>query len=151
MLRNRILIYALSLASMCTLADFEALARTSPWVKVDTLGSTTLGRPFVMMTITSPENHARLAELRQIQLKLADPRLIEGPEQLEQQLQQLLELLLEQGRTVAGDEHPGGAGPAGGTGRGVASGGGAFAVLPDSEVRARDERELGAHTLNHEA
>jgi hypothetical protein len=71
---------------------FEALARTSPRVKVDTLGSTTLGRPFVMMTITSPENHARLAELRQIQLKLADPRLIEGPAQLEQ--------LLEQGRTV---------------------------------------------------
>ena len=143
MLRNRILIYALSLASMCTLADFEALARTSPRVKVDTLGSTTLVRPFVMMTITSPENHTRLAEPRQIQLKLADPRLIEGPAQLEQ--------LLEQGRRVAGDEHPGGAGPAGGTRRGVASGGGAFAVLPDSEVRSRDEPELAAHTLNHEA
>ena len=59
-------------------AYYDLLARTSPRVVIDTLGPTTLGEPFVMLTITSPENHARLAELRAIQLKLADPRTIAG-------------------------------------------------------------------------
>ena len=74
------------------LGYYEALARTSPRVKLDTLGTTTLGRPFVMLTVTSPENHARLAELREVQLRLADPRRVSGPEELE--------TLLERGRTV---------------------------------------------------
>jgi len=73
-------------------AYYEKLAHTSPRVKLDTLGRTTLGRPFVMLTITSPENHARLEELRQIQLKLSDPRKISGPEELER--------LLDEGKTV---------------------------------------------------
>ncbi len=58
---------------------FERLASTSDRVVVDTLGPTTMGRPFVMLTITSPENHARLDELHAIQMKLADPRTISGP------------------------------------------------------------------------
>ena len=41
-------------------AYFERLAETSDRVVVDTLGPTTAGRPFVMLTITSPENHDRL-------------------------------------------------------------------------------------------
>ena len=53
-------------------AYFERLAHTSDRVQVDTLGPTTDGRPFVMLTITSPENHARLDELREIQRKLAE-------------------------------------------------------------------------------
>ena len=48
-------------------AYFERLAQTSPRVTVDTLGFATAGSPFVMLTITSPENHARLDELRAIQ------------------------------------------------------------------------------------
>jgi murein tripeptide amidase MpaA len=71
---------------------YEKLAQTSQRVTVDTLGTTTKGRPFVMLTITSPENHARLDELRDIQLKLADPRRVSGPAELEH--------LLDQGKTV---------------------------------------------------
>ena len=71
---------------------YEALARTSDRVAVDTLGPTTRGRPFVMLTITSPGNHARLAELHGIQRQLADPRTVGGAEELER--------LLGEGRTV---------------------------------------------------
>jgi hypothetical protein len=71
---------------------YERLAQTSPRVKLDTLGTTTKGRPFVMMTITSEANHARLPELQRIQMQLADPRRIGGEAELQR--------LLEQGRTV---------------------------------------------------
>lgn len=71
---------------------YEKLAETSQRVTVDTLGTTTRDRPFVMLTITSPENHARLDELHGIQMKLADPRTVSGPAELEG--------LLEEGRTV---------------------------------------------------
>ena len=72
---------------------YEILAQTSQRVTIDTLGVSTMGRPFVMLTITSPENHARLAELKAIQEKLADPRKISGEAELQR--------LLQQGRTVA--------------------------------------------------
>ncbi len=82
------------------LADWEQmtgwyvlLAERSDRVTLDTLGETTWGAPFLMVTVTSAENHARLGELREIQLKLADPRLISGPLELED--------LLERGKTVA--------------------------------------------------
>lgn len=71
---------------------YEKIAQSSQRVTVDTLGSTTMGRPFVMLTITSPENHARLDELREIQMKLADPRRVSGPAELDR--------LLDLGRTV---------------------------------------------------
>jgi hypothetical protein len=71
---------------------FERLAQTSDRVVVDTLGPTTAGRPFVMLTITSSENHARLDQLHQIQMKLADPRLVADDEELER--------LLDEGRNV---------------------------------------------------
>jgi hypothetical protein len=73
-------------------AYYEKVAGASDRVKVDTLGSTTGGLPFVMLTITSPENQARLDELREIQLKLADPRMVSSPEELEG--------LLAHGKTV---------------------------------------------------
>ncbi|NNM32611.1 MAG: peptidase M14, partial [Gemmatimonadetes bacterium] len=71
---------------------YDALARASDRVVVDTLGLTTKGRPFVMLTITSPENHARLDELQQVQRRLADPRTVSGQAELES--------LLDQGRAV---------------------------------------------------
>ncbi len=73
-------------------AYYEILARTSDRVVVDTLGPTTMARPFVMLTITSPANHARLPELREIQRRLADPRTVANPAELEG--------LLESGRTI---------------------------------------------------
>jgi Zinc carboxypeptidase len=58
------------------LAYFGALAKASDRIKLDTLGKTTLGRPFVVATISSPENLKRLDEFKEIQRKLADPRLL---------------------------------------------------------------------------
>lgn len=58
------------------LSYFETLADASDRVAFETLGETVSGNPFVMLTITSPENHARLEELLSIQHKLADPRTI---------------------------------------------------------------------------
>ncbi|MDP3909130.1 MAG: M14 family metallopeptidase [Gemmatimonadales bacterium] len=55
-------------------AYLNGLARQSPYVAVDTLGRTTLGRPFQLLTITAPANHARLAAIRRGQALLADPR-----------------------------------------------------------------------------
>ena len=58
------------------LAYFGGLAKASDRIKLDTLGKTTLGRPFVVATISSPENLKRLDEFKEIQRKLADPRLL---------------------------------------------------------------------------
>lgn len=52
----------------------NSLAQRSPYVRVDTLGRTTEGRPFLLMTITAPANQARLAEIKRAQALLADPR-----------------------------------------------------------------------------
>ena len=73
-------------------AYYEVLASASERVKVDTLGLTTMGRPFVMVTVTSEENQSRLSELHDIQMRLADPRRVSGSEELQD--------LLAAGRTV---------------------------------------------------
>ena len=63
------------LASWAQIVDyFKHLERTSDRVKFEELGKTTLGRPFVVATISSPANLARLARYKEIQRKLADPR-----------------------------------------------------------------------------
>ena len=71
---------------------YEKLAETSQRVQIDTLGATTMGRPFVMLTITSEENQARIDELHAIQMKLSDPRRVSGEEELSR--------LLDTGRAV---------------------------------------------------
>ena len=55
---------------------YQQLADASDRVQYRELGTTTLGAPFVALVITSPQNMARLDELRGVNLKLADPRLI---------------------------------------------------------------------------
>ena len=81
------------LANWTNLTGFyEQLAKTSGRVKVDTLGTTTVGHPFIMVTVTSEENQGRLDELHGIQMKLADPRTITGTTELEE--------LYEKGKTV---------------------------------------------------
>ncbi|HUF67691.1 MAG TPA: M14 metallopeptidase family protein [Longimicrobiales bacterium] len=73
-------------------AYYEKVANASPRVTLDTIGQTTMGRPFIMLTITSEANQARIDELRDIQLRLADPRRIGSDAELQR--------LVEQGRTV---------------------------------------------------
>ncbi|MBO0862131.1 MAG: peptidase M14 [Chloracidobacterium sp.] len=58
------------------LAYFGELAKASDRIKLDILGKTTLGRPFVVATISSAENLSRLNEFKEIQRKLSDPRLL---------------------------------------------------------------------------
>jgi hypothetical protein len=52
----------------------NGLAQHSRYVRVDTLGRTTEGRPFVVVTITSPANQRRLDDIKRGQALLADPR-----------------------------------------------------------------------------
>jgi hypothetical protein len=53
---------------------FRRLDAASNRVKFEELGRTTMDAPFVMATISAPENLARLAEFKEIQRQLADPR-----------------------------------------------------------------------------
>jgi Zinc carboxypeptidase len=57
---------------------FQKLDAASDRVLFETLGKTTMGKPFVMATISSPANLARLEEFKKIQDQLADPRKL-GP------------------------------------------------------------------------
>ncbi|KPK81487.1 MAG: hypothetical protein AMS25_06225 [Gemmatimonas sp. SM23_52] len=59
---------------------FNLLAEASPTLRVDTIGRTTHGRPFVVATVTAPDNMRRLEQIRLNQAKLADPRKLEDGE-----------------------------------------------------------------------
>lgn len=58
----------------------NSLAQRNRYVRVDTLGRTTEGRPFLLMTITAPENQTRLSEIKRAQALLADPRRLSDAE-----------------------------------------------------------------------
>jgi hypothetical protein len=53
---------------------FKKLDLASDRVVVEELGKTTLGRPFIVATISSPANIQKLAEIKEIQRQLSDPR-----------------------------------------------------------------------------
>ena len=74
------------------LSFYDGVAATSDRVQIDTLGMTTRGRPFVMLTISHPDNLARLDRLHAVQTKLADPRTVDGEAELE--------TLLDEGRAI---------------------------------------------------
>ncbi|MBV9923937.1 MAG: hypothetical protein JOZ96_02780 [Acidobacteria bacterium] len=57
-----------------TVEYFRRLSQASPRVKFEELGKTTLGAPFVLATISAPENIERLETYKDIQRRLADPR-----------------------------------------------------------------------------
>jgi hypothetical protein len=73
-------------------AWYDALGTWSRRVTVDTVGTSTRWRPFLIVTITSPENQARIDRLREVQQQLADPRRIASAAQRD--------ALLEEGRAV---------------------------------------------------
>lgn len=75
------------------LAYYRQLDAASERVRLDELGQTTLRNPFVMLTISSPENLSRLDEIREIQLSLSDPRRIDGDERA-------VEDLIRRGKTI---------------------------------------------------
>lgn len=55
---------------------FARLDRASDRVATRELGTTTLGRPFIVVFISAPENIRELAKYQEIQRRLADPRLL---------------------------------------------------------------------------
>jgi hypothetical protein len=55
-------------------AYYQKVAAQSDRVRYQELGKTMEGRPFVMLTVSSPENLAHLSEYKHIVAKLSDPR-----------------------------------------------------------------------------
>src|SRR5437773_3178225 len=53
---------------------FNELGKSTDRIHVDIIGQTTLKKPFLRVTITSPENYAKLARYEEITRRLADPR-----------------------------------------------------------------------------
>ncbi|MFZ0061806.1 MAG: M14 family metallopeptidase [Pyrinomonadaceae bacterium] len=76
------------------LTYFEKLDQASDRVKFETLGKTTMDAPFVLATISTPENLARLGEYRKIQELLADPR------KLGSNREEKVRRLLTRGKTI---------------------------------------------------
>ena len=71
----------ISIGADRTLADwpqilryFATLAQRSPSVKLDTIGTSTQGRPMIVAAISTPENIRRLDAILAAQKRLADPR-----------------------------------------------------------------------------
>ena len=62
---------------------FDMLDRSSSRIKVEEIGKSTEGNPFIVATISSANNLDNLERYRLIQSKLSDPRTISGQEVLE--------------------------------------------------------------------
>lgn len=71
---------------------FQKLDAASDKVKVQEIGKTTLGKPLIVAFISSAENIKNLEKHRRINQRLADPRAIENPTQLDG--------LIDQGKTI---------------------------------------------------
>ncbi len=83
------------LASWQSIVDyFKRLDSASDRLMFEELGKSTMGRPFVLATISSPENLSKIAKYKQIQAQLADPRKLgANPDRKAQQL-------IAQGKTI---------------------------------------------------
>ncbi|HMS39059.1 MAG TPA: M14 family metallopeptidase [Pyrinomonadaceae bacterium] len=72
---------------------FQKLDAASDRVMFEEIGKSTNGKPFVYATISSPANLKNLAKYKEINAKLADPRLIKSN-------QKLADELIKQGKTI---------------------------------------------------
>jgi hypothetical protein len=70
---------------------FKRLDTASDRLRVDELGRTTEGRPFILVTVADPKTLANLGRYKQIQARLADPRSTSAG---------AAEAFIEQGKTV---------------------------------------------------
>ncbi|RFT15565.1 MAG: Secreted protein containing N-terminal Zinc-dependent carboxypeptidase related domain [Candidatus Saccharicenans subterraneus] len=70
---------------------FTLLEKESPRIKVINMGPTTMGHPFLLVIISSPENLANLERIKEINRKISDPRQV-PPEEIP--------LLISQGRAI---------------------------------------------------
>jgi hypothetical protein len=59
----------------------ERLAETSDRVTYEVIGRSWEGRPLMLAVVTSPENHARLAEIQRTAQRLGDPRGLSAAEE----------------------------------------------------------------------
>jgi hypothetical protein len=75
---------------------FELLAKESKKIKVENMGPSTEGNPFLHVIITSEDNMSNLEKLREINLKLSDPRGIPESE---------IEKLVAQGKGVVNQSY----------------------------------------------
>lgn len=72
-----------TLADWGQITNYFSLLAASAAVKVDTLGPTTNGQPFIAVTISHPDNMLRLEEIRTREARLADPRGLSALEEAE--------------------------------------------------------------------
>jgi hypothetical protein len=72
---------------------FQKLEDTSPRVKFEAIGKSTMDKPFVYATISTPENLKNLEKYKEINKKLADPRLIKSNDAVAKSL-------IKQGKTI---------------------------------------------------
>jgi hypothetical protein len=70
---------------------FNLLEKESPRIKVINMGPTTMGHPFLLVIISSPENLADLERIKEINRKISDPRQV-PPEEIP--------LLISQGKAI---------------------------------------------------
>jgi zinc carboxypeptidase len=75
---------------------FHRLDAASDRVRVEEVGRSTEGRPFLLVTVSSEANMARLEAIRTANLRLADPRGLDGAE---------AERLLDTGKAVVALNH----------------------------------------------
>jgi Zinc carboxypeptidase len=78
---------------------FQKLAAASDRVRFEEIGRTTMGAPFVLATISAPENLRQLEEYKGIQRQLADPRILGSPANSSGSDRQAAELI-KRGKTV---------------------------------------------------
>jgi hypothetical protein len=70
---------------------FNELGKSSDRIHVDVIGQTTLKKPFLRVTITSPDNYAKIARYEEITRRLADPRGLSSEE---------ADMLVSEGKSV---------------------------------------------------